>query len=100
MSLAEQDRHRDDLDEVTELFIAQSVKELVEEANERADELHEQSSESSKATLVAETEQAVADSKQEKAEEKEDAKSAKDWDVPATTSALQLSSTDYSSAAS
>ena len=39
LSLAEQDRHRDELDEVTELFIAQSVKELVEEANDRADEL-------------------------------------------------------------
>jgi methanogenic corrinoid protein MtbC1 len=93
LSLAEQDRHRDDLDEVTELFIAQSVKELVEEANDRADELHQQSSESSKDTLVAETEKAESDSKQEKAEEKEDAKSAKDWDVPATASALQLRGT-------
>ncbi len=86
LSLAEQDRHRDDLDEVTELFIAQSVKELVEEANDRADELYKPASSASEDTLAAKDK---TDAIEEKAEEKEDSKSANDWDVMATASRSQ-----------
>jgi predicted PurR-regulated permease PerM len=38
LSLAEQDRHRNELDEATEIFICQSIKELVEEINDRSKE--------------------------------------------------------------
>src|ERR1019366_4438537 len=38
LSLAEQDRHRNELDEATETFICQSIKELVEEVNDRSNE--------------------------------------------------------------
>jgi len=36
--LAEQDRHRNELDEATVIFICQSIKELVEEVNDRSNE--------------------------------------------------------------
>ena len=38
LSLAEQDRHRNELDEAAEIFICQSMKELVEEVNDRSNE--------------------------------------------------------------
>jgi len=38
LSLAEQDRHRNELDEATGIFISQSIKELVEEVNDRSNE--------------------------------------------------------------
>ena len=41
LSLAEQDRHRNELDEATEIFICQSIKELVEEINDRSNEQRE-----------------------------------------------------------
>jgi predicted PurR-regulated permease PerM len=45
LSLAEQDRHRNELDETTEQFIFQSVKELLEEINDRSNELRERNAE-------------------------------------------------------
>jgi predicted PurR-regulated permease PerM len=36
LCLAERDRHRNELDEATEIFISQSIKELVEEINDRS----------------------------------------------------------------
>jgi methanogenic corrinoid protein MtbC1 len=42
LSLAEQDRHHNELDEVTGVFISQSIKEFVEEVNDRT---HEQRAE-------------------------------------------------------
>jgi hypothetical protein len=41
LSLVEQDRHRNELDEATETFIFQSIKELVEEVNDRSNEQRE-----------------------------------------------------------
>jgi predicted PurR-regulated permease PerM len=38
LSLAEQDRHRNELDEATEIFICQSIKELLEEVHDRGTE--------------------------------------------------------------
>ena len=38
LSMAEQDRHRNELDEATVIFICQSIKELVEEVNDRSNE--------------------------------------------------------------
>ena len=38
LSLVEQDRHRNELDQATETFIFQSIKELVEEVNDRSNE--------------------------------------------------------------
>ena len=89
LSLAEQDRHRDELDEATEIFISQSVKELVEEANNLADELPEQGSKNSKDTPGEIAEKAETDSILDKAEENENAKNAKDWDAKATASPPQ-----------
>jgi predicted PurR-regulated permease PerM len=42
LSLAEQDRHRNELDEATEVFICQSMKELIEEVTDRSNEQLEQ----------------------------------------------------------
>jgi hypothetical protein len=41
LSLAEQDRHRNEIDEATETFVCQSIKELVEEINDRSHEQRE-----------------------------------------------------------
>jgi len=40
LSLAEQDRHRNEIDKATETFVCQSVKEFVEEINNRGPEQH------------------------------------------------------------
>jgi predicted PurR-regulated permease PerM len=45
LALAEQDRHRNDLDEATQQFITLSTKELVEELHDKATELASQSRE-------------------------------------------------------
>lgn len=44
LALAEQDRHRNDLDETTQQFISVSTKELIEELYEKSNELPPQSS--------------------------------------------------------
>jgi predicted PurR-regulated permease PerM len=54
LSLAEQDRHRNELDEATEIFVGQSIKELVEEVNDHSNELREQ--EAKKASETSEGE--------------------------------------------
>jgi CheY-like chemotaxis protein len=41
LSLAEQDRHRNEIDEATETFVCQSIKEFVEEINDRSHEQRE-----------------------------------------------------------
>jgi hypothetical protein len=41
LSLAEQDHHRNEIDEATETFVCQSIKEFVEEINDRSHEQRE-----------------------------------------------------------
>lgn len=41
LSLAEQDRHRSEIDDATETFVCQSIKEIVEEINDRSQEQRE-----------------------------------------------------------
>jgi predicted PurR-regulated permease PerM len=66
LGLAEQDRHRNELDEATEVFISQSIKELVEEANDRSKEQLEQSAKEAQEAKDATNEKDVNDAKERK----------------------------------